>query len=549
MNWQAQRSNRKAIGLTAAASAAIAALGLVPATAQAQGADNATVTNGASVTLLTPFPGTAFSGSKQIEISAFYQDASASGGITTVEISIDGQSAAVKKLDRPELRGVVSFLIDPTTLDLGSHQILIKVSSLSGEHSSVRTSIRYNGDDSSKPQALPSMDSVTSAAGIMVLSPRPSDHVSGIVTIKVNAIDPTGRAPYVSVFIDKVFKSLRNHPPYTFDWDTTRTTNGWHTIEVSGFNDDEQLGKAEPVRVYVNNGGGDTTIDRALTDTPAPQMSKSTPAAEPAANVVSADDARLAKTTPETPAIAATAPAKLASASVDDGTLTDQILLSAPFLQKKTIPAPETTISSSTATLARPREQAPSVIIRSIEPLATVTDPGAIAATPSLTAPAVARIKKQAASAPAPAAGSAELVRTQPVAASPAFTQPNITPVAPVSSGLTGAQAVAPVVSAKPIEASAPSAPAELAAGTRPDAAVTYSSPKMSVSTAEAAVSPDAHAVAPVVSVKPIEASAPSAPAELAAGTRPDAAVTYSSPKMSVSTAEAAVSPDAHAVA
>ncbi|MDR3707085.1 MAG: stalk domain-containing protein, partial [Capsulimonadaceae bacterium] len=111
------------------------------------------------------------------------------------------------------------------------------------------------------------------------------------------------------------------------------------------------------------------------------------------------------------------------------------------------------------------------------------------------------------------------------------------------------AHAVAPVVSAKPIEASAPSAPAELAAGTRPDAAVTYSSPKMSVSTADAAVSPDAHAVAPIVSAKPIEASAPSAPAELAAGTRPDAAVTYSSPKMSVSTADAAVSPDAHAVA
>jgi len=352
MNWQTHEQNRKVIGMTAAATAALAALGLAPSPAQAQNADPSTVSSAASVTLLTPFPGATFSGSKQIEISAFYQDTSVSGGITSVEILIDGQSAAVKSLDKPELRGVVSFLIDPSSLDVGTHQIVVRISSLSGEHSVVRTSIVYNGDTGNGVKLSPALPGANAATGVLVLSPQPSDHVSGIVTIKVDAVDPTGATPYVSVFIDKVFKSLRNHPPYLFDWDTTRTTNGWHTIEVSGFNDVEQLGKTQPVRVYVNNGGGDTTIDRGLADTPA------TPAPAPAPAAATAPSpAHLAKSSLNAPAFDSASPQELASASLPGGSLSDETMLSAPFLSKLPIPAGAPSVSSAEARLARPHQQ------------------------------------------------------------------------------------------------------------------------------------------------------------------------------------------------
>ena len=524
MNWQAQRPPRRAVGLTAAATAALAALGLAPAAAMAQGADNTTVANGASVTLLTPFPGTAFTGAKQIEISAFYQDSSASGGITSVEILIDGQSAAVKRLDRPELRGVVSFLIDPTTLDTGTHQITIRVSSLAGEHPSVRTSIRYNGDDTVRvPQAAP-LTPALGQSGISVLSPRASDHVSGIVTIKVDAIDPSGKAPYVSVFIDKVFKSLRNHPPYTFDWDTTRTTNGWHTIEVSGFNDDEQIGKSQPIRVYVNNGGGDTTIDRGLSDTPAPQAAKSEAPAD--ARVVSADDARLAKPGADIPSAALPAPALIASASVGEDRLSDDALLAAPFMRKQiipphAIPAP----SAAAATLARPNAQSPSVSIRTPDVLEKAGDPNAAMTPPSLSAPSISQIKQ-----PAPEtlpSSPANLARggqaSAPVSALPSQ---RIAPATADAVLSADAKASAPSVAAQPAPETLPSSPANLARGEQATAPIAALPPqRIAPATADTMLSADAKASAPSVAAQPAPETLPSSPANLARGDQSSAPV------------------------
>lgn len=341
--------------MTAAATTALAALGLAAGSAQAQTADPQPAASGASVTLLTPFPGATFTGSKQIEISAFYQDTSASGGIESVEILIDGQSAATKTLDKPELRGVVSFMIDPSTLDTGTHQIQIRVKSVSGDHAAVRTSISYSGDGAPAGQQNPGASGVSGAEGVTVLAPRPSDHVSGIVTIKVDAADPSGAQPYVSVFIDKVFKSLRNHPPYTFDWDTTRTTNGWHTIEVSGFNDFEQIGKTAPIRVYVNNGGGDTTIDRGLSDAPATataQPAASSAAAPAPASPAPARSAAAGKPAPEQAAsvpsrpapVAASAPRRVRSASAPTAA---PMPVSPAQLAQAPAPSPERSVVNS----------------------------------------------------------------------------------------------------------------------------------------------------------------------------------------------------------
>ena len=86
------------------------------------------------------------------------------------------------------------------------------------------------------------------------------------MTIKVKATDSSGKDPYVTLFIDKTFKALNNRAPYEFEWDTTRHPNGYHTIEVSGYNEAGDAGRTKSLRVYVNNPGGETSIRRDLLD-------------------------------------------------------------------------------------------------------------------------------------------------------------------------------------------------------------------------------------------------------------------------------------------
>jgi hypothetical protein len=445
------------MGLTVAASSMLAALGVAPTTAHAQSADPASATAGAYVTVLTPFPGSSYEGSKQIEVSAFYQDTAAGGGISSVEILIDGQSAATKRLDRPELRGVVSFLIDPSTLDSGTHQILIRVASVSGDTAKVRTSIKYNGASGISNRRDPNIDGINLTAGISVISPRAMDHISGTVTIKVNAVDPSGKSPYVSLFIDKVFKTLRNYPPYSFDWDTTRIANGWHTIEVSGFNDDNQIGKTDPIRVYVNNGGGETTIDRGLTDEPStPKPAPAAPAAPKPAPVdaMPAGDAQLAKAPLTAPAIGSTSPDQLASAAISGGKISTATLLDAPFLLKQAAPAPEDTNPTTPAKLARPARRDAKVVVATPEKLASanlagVLTPDVLLSSPFLTHQAApAALANVKASTATPSLPDAEIISTTP-AASLHIEPTNVAPdVAPQQKPIAAANLARPTRSA-----------------------------------------------------------------------------------------------------
>src|SRR5205807_1818583 len=65
--------------------------------------------------------------------------------------------------------------------------------------------------------------------------------------------------PYVSFFVDKEFKSLKNFPPYEYNWDTTKVPNGWHVLEAMTATPDAATPtKARSIHVNVNNPGGQT---------------------------------------------------------------------------------------------------------------------------------------------------------------------------------------------------------------------------------------------------------------------------------------------------
>lgn len=265
-------------GLAASTVLMAAALGLGlngPHRAQAAPATPTTQNDGSvAVSILSPTPRQAFDGVKPVEISAFYQG-STGNQVVSIELFVDGNKAAQKVLDAPEMRGVVSFLVDASALTAGPHRIVVRVTGSDAEIASARSSFSYQSPapvaapapEENAPHSLAPLQT-TPAPTLSIVPPRGMEdgQVQGTVKLRVRASDPSGKAPYVSLFIDRQFKTLRNYAPYEFDWDTTATPNGYHTIEAFGYNDAQAVGHAQSMRLYVNNPGGRTERRTDLMD-------------------------------------------------------------------------------------------------------------------------------------------------------------------------------------------------------------------------------------------------------------------------------------------
>lgn len=227
-----------------------------------------------SVKIISPTADAAFSGTRPVEISAFYQGTSANR-IVAVELYLDGAKAAVKTLDVPETRGVVSFLVDASTLTPGDHKIVIRATAADAEVASAKNQFSF-GSLSPTPalpapsgQAFNPTRSNGAAPELSLVSPSPNRKINGMVTVQIKAGEANGKTPYVSLFIDRAFKMLKNSAPYEYNWDTTGYADGYHTLEVIEAWDDETqaIAHAKPLQVYVNNGGR-TTRRTDLLDPP-----------------------------------------------------------------------------------------------------------------------------------------------------------------------------------------------------------------------------------------------------------------------------------------
>ena len=226
------------------------------------------------VSILSPVPRTSFSGIKPVEISAFYQGNS-NNQIAVIELYVDGVKAAQKVLDTPETRGVVSFLVDAGALSGGTHRIVVRASAADAEVASAKSSFVYELPTPEKPSLeTPTLTPSQGSPMLSIENPAVGGQVQGKVTLRIKAEDPSGKPPYVSLFIDHGFKTLRNYAPYEFTWDTTNYPNGYHTIEAFGYNDSQDVGHAQPIRVFVNNPGGRTERRTDLLDAPKTHSAK-----------------------------------------------------------------------------------------------------------------------------------------------------------------------------------------------------------------------------------------------------------------------------------
>lgn len=225
------------------------------------------VTRGTSADLrvLTPLNGEVIgAGSFKLDFSFKSRTASP---ITRVELYVDGVQWAGRNLDVPSLGNVLTFEVDGSTLGEGSHTFQVKVINKTGIASTTEVQVVAQSKSGVLGTETVAPASVGGAgAPQMAFRALPSKRLMGTVEVQMDVKSPSGQNPYVSFYVDKQFKILKNYPPYSFLFDTTTVNNGKHTIEATGYLESSNAATTQRMDVFVDNPGGNTDRNNTIKD-------------------------------------------------------------------------------------------------------------------------------------------------------------------------------------------------------------------------------------------------------------------------------------------
>lgn len=253
--------------VSAAALAMLGVVGASPAMAQ-----QAPIVRGtaADLRVLRPIAGEIVSPSVfPLEVSF---TAKTQSRIKAAELSVDGVRWVRRDFESPYAKFVLSFEIDGRSLTAGLHSVVVTLIAEDGNTSEVTVPVNVDGVRTA-PAA--SFTNRTAAAGPDMAFRALPKKLMGAVEIGVNVKDEHLH-PYVSFFVDKQFKTLKNYPPYSFVWDTTSVGNGYHLVEATAYIESANATSTQKMQVYVDNPGGFTT---RVAPTPMPKPVVVEPAA------------------------------------------------------------------------------------------------------------------------------------------------------------------------------------------------------------------------------------------------------------------------------
>lgn len=160
-----------------------------------------------------------------------------------MEIRINGAHYGYRSLDSNRSTGEITFTIESNLIKQGQNQVEVILYDKSGKELGTQQTTLH----AERVESLP----------VIITSPKSGATVQGSVEIRVT-VASNMREAFVSFFVNKDFKSMRNFPPYSYWWDTTTVPNGWVELEAWSFDQSHVTYKSSPVRVYVNNPGGRT---------------------------------------------------------------------------------------------------------------------------------------------------------------------------------------------------------------------------------------------------------------------------------------------------
>lgn len=187
------------------------------------------------------------------------------GKAARAEIKVNGKVFSNKALNANRAFGEVGFNLDVALLQDGDNLIEATLYDKDGkELGTQKTVVAVQ-----RQENLP----------VYIRVPKTGDSVQGAVKIDVG-LGIQSKGTYVSFFVDKQFKAMKNFPPFEFLWDTTQEQNGWHEVEIWTFDDTQTTRKSPIARVFVQNPGGRTerpTPSPNTTPTPTQPLEISSP--------------------------------------------------------------------------------------------------------------------------------------------------------------------------------------------------------------------------------------------------------------------------------
>ncbi len=160
-----------------------------------------------------------------------------------VEIYVNGASWGTRSLDPGKSADELAINFNLAALKPGANLIEVKLFDAGGRLVGKQSAAL----DVDKQQNQP----------VYIRLPRNGETLQGTVEIQVG-LGVQARGLFVSFFVDKQFKGLKNVAPYSFLWDTTQEANGWHEIEIWTYDETQTTRKSPIAKVFIQNPGGRT---------------------------------------------------------------------------------------------------------------------------------------------------------------------------------------------------------------------------------------------------------------------------------------------------
>ncbi len=202
-----------------------------------------------------------------------------------VELRVNGESVATRSVNAGKSSGETTFTLNLASLNSGDNRIEIRLFDKSGAMLASETT---------------TVTTENAQGPVFITAPKMGATVKGNVDIKLG-FGQELKNTYVSFFIDNQFKAISNVPPFEFNWDTSRDSNGWHEVEAWVVDDSTATYKTKKIRVYVQNPGGATPREFAPTTTTTSRTTSTTTPPKKSPPVVTNPPAVAPKVTPKPP--------------------------------------------------------------------------------------------------------------------------------------------------------------------------------------------------------------------------------------------------------
>ncbi len=205
----------------------------------------------------------------QIMIQVAYQSDSTQP-ITRLEVYVDDTLGHEYALATPRASGVQTFAWDFSMASASAHTISVRAVDGAGEVGSSQITVEVT-----RAETPGGADRVPPVVNIYY--PAQGAKVSGEIEIRAEATDNVG-VKYVFFYIDgDLHKMIMNAPPFADVWDTTRTTDGPHVLQVKALDEAENSASSAEVTVFVENHTMTTTPAAGLAATPPADAQPSMP--------------------------------------------------------------------------------------------------------------------------------------------------------------------------------------------------------------------------------------------------------------------------------